>query len=175
MKKLIIAASIVCAAAFAQAASFYWGVNNSSIMGPGTVADGYVDEYGYLLDATAQLIVDGNVIATAPSINEDYTFGPVYTAKAESDDLTALARGEITYTPKDFQIILTTLDGKYSTTISDASHFESEAAGIGEPSFNYEAFVTTKDAGDWVAAPEPTSGLLLLIGVAGLALRRRRA
>ena len=27
----------------------------------------------------------------------------------------------------------------------------------------------------WTVAPEPTSGLLLLIGVAGLALRRRRA
>ena len=27
----------------------------------------------------------------------------------------------------------------------------------------------------WNAVPEPTSGLLLLIGVAGLALRRRRA
>ena len=27
----------------------------------------------------------------------------------------------------------------------------------------------------WTAAPEPTSGLLLLLGVAGLALKRKRA
>ena len=31
------------------------------------------------------------------------------------------------------------------------------------------------DAGTWTAVPEPTSGLLLLLGVAGLALKRKRA
>ena len=30
-------------------------------------------------------------------------------------------------------------------------------------------------SGGWAAAPEPTSGLLLLLGVAGLALKRKRA
>ena len=34
--------------------------------------------------------------------------------------------------------------------------------------------VSAADA-EWKSVPEPTSGLLLLIGVAGLALRRRRA
>ena len=33
----------------------------------------------------------------------------------------------------------------------------------------------TQTAGNWYAVPEPTSGLLMLLGVAGLALRRRRA
>ena len=32
-----------------------------------------------------------------------------------------------------------------------------------------------KDPSEYVVLPEPTSGLLLLLGVAGLALRRRRA
>ena len=33
----------------------------------------------------------------------------------------------------------------------------------------------TQNASNWAAVPEPTSGLLMLIGIAGLALRRRRA
>lgn len=33
----------------------------------------------------------------------------------------------------------------------------------------------TQAAGAWTAVPEPTSGLLMLIGVAGLALKRKRA
>jgi len=33
----------------------------------------------------------------------------------------------------------------------------------------------TQDSSNWQAVPEPTSGLLMLLGVAGLALRRRRA
>ena len=33
----------------------------------------------------------------------------------------------------------------------------------------------TQNAGNWAAVPEPTSGLLLLLGMAGLALKRKRA
>ena len=33
----------------------------------------------------------------------------------------------------------------------------------------------TQNPANWAAVPEPTSGLLMLLGMAGLALRRRRA
>ncbi|MBR2882786.1 MAG: PEP-CTERM sorting domain-containing protein [Prevotella sp.] len=41
-------------------------------------------------------------------------------------------------------------------------------------SFGTQATASTAE-GAWQAVPEPTSGLLLLLGVAGLALRRKRA
>ena len=43
------------------------------------------------------------------------------------------------------------------------------AYGVGTAPISFEG------AGTWTAAPEPTSGLLLLLGVAGLALKRKRA
>ena len=33
----------------------------------------------------------------------------------------------------------------------------------------------TQNASNWQVVPEPTSGLMLLLGVAGLALKRKRA
>ena len=57
-------------------------------------------------------------------------------------------------------------------------------AGTGNTNFSFsnnESRTALKQAtdgytgGGWYAVPEPTSGLLMLLGMAGLALRRRRA
>jgi len=48
------------------------------------------------------------------------------------------------------------------------------ATGFKALSFGSQA-TATQTAGAWTAVPEPTSGLLMLLGMAGLALRRKRA
>ena len=49
---------------------------------------------------------------------------------------------------------------------------------LGTVSFTFNDTIKTSGTDGWVASssvPEPTSGLLLLLGVAGLALRRKQA
>jgi len=47
-------------------------------------------------------------------------------------------------------------------------------SGLTSDTWSGEKF-TYATGGNFTAVPEPTSGLLMLLGVAGLALRRRRA
>ena len=173
MKKLIIAVSSVVFAATVQAATFNWGFESDQTLDP---------TGAFLEGGIAQLWVGGQMIAEG-SQNDDYTFGS-FDLSATSDKLTALADGDIskTFVGQAYKLILkyTDADNKeWTATYEGTSEFQSIAGGVGENAKNYETFVSSYEvqATDWTAAavPEPTSGLLLILGVAGLALKRRRA
>ena len=182
MKKLMIAAAIVCAAAFANAATVSWGIGTitdapaAGGWGEGLAGEGYTATLSLYSDSTLSTLVWSG---SATEWEDGWTFG-------ETDDLftydpattyygkMVVSYGEQTLTSQGFQFTTNPMDdAPYISIASDVDSIGGTIQQIGGAEFtgDHGAF----SASGWTAAPEPTSGLLLLIGVAGLALRRRRA
>ncbi len=75
-----------------------------------------------------------------------------------------------------FGSVDTELDAPYTFTLTatDPTGATYSATGSGS-SDNFGTGFGGIDAGTWTPVPEPTSGILMLLGVAGLALKRKRA
>ena len=199
MKKLMMALGIVALAATVQAATFRW--YNGSPISPvtdntGTMTSGTV----YLFAGNGQAdLLTGYVAAIAASTSAaDYLtgatgyagsstlttggkFGTTTVASASVDTGGRAVWSETTTdaTRNYFQVLV---DGD-NIYISDTIAVTVKGTGNSNIAFqNNESRTALKQAADgyagggWYAAvPEPTSGLLMLLGMAGLALRRKRA
>ena len=172
MKKLMMALAVVAIAGMTQAASFKW--TTQALYAPN--ADGSVgttvasEATGTWLatvalysDAACTTPIAGVTGNTASSINAmsnalGDTFGG---AEFKFDNSTTYyAILELSYTTAAGTQTLTTdvVSTKLKTT--------------GNTQLNFSTAISNAS---WSAVPEPTSGLLMLLGMAGLALRRRRA
>ena len=143
MKKLIIAAAIVCAAVVSQAAAFAWeGFDINDI--DGNAFTGAATIYCVELPAiTATGAVDAGELMGNDFASDLFEANTTYNFYFTAQDLVGN-----TYK---------------SETVS------AKALAVGANSISFEG------NGTWTAAPEPTSGLLLLLGMAGLALKRKHA
>ena len=182
MKKLMVILGAVVLAAGVQAATVNWSTgkfelpnaNGSGFSGStlSAATDGaYLATIYFFTDSACKTAVEG---VTGTTDSTSTKTGKAFN-NTTSDSFTA---GSTYYT------YLTLLDNTSKAELkSEVVSFTVDP--LQDPILNFwtgsgfnESFTGTTGAfpsAGWTAAPEPTSGLLLLLGVAGLALKRKRA
>lgn len=190
MKKILILIAIAMFTIVSNAATISWSImnvyssNDSTAKGVGysallfltsntsnvtglktttlsTVTDligksGWVDSIANEYSASATLKTGGMILNQATDISDDFSSGSV-SGFAIIFDAGTLADAQHYYL----------VNGG-----SDAQVSFTSATGAKSFAFGSQA-EASQSSGNWVAIPEPTSGLLMLLGVAGLALRRK--
>lgn len=173
MKKLIMFAAIVCAATFANAAAMQWGISSVSATPDKAAAAGW-----------ACYFMDGSTYSTFSGLEAD-AVGAYVAANSLYSTTTAAGRGGVinasassgTYTAgANVSGYMVIFDNASATAADYFAYTTSETKQV--PGAGNLAFTKTfAETSGWqsTSVPEPTSGLLMLVGLAGLALRRRRA
>lgn len=191
MKKLVIMACAVAMTALAQAATVQWA---SGALYTAAGKDGGWS--GTLVNSASALVtmnvylVDAETYATVSAMDQA---GMYAWAQEQTADFTGVNKnpstgayiGAVTITDNNasgsttFYSILTAsyTDAKYGEMMmASAQQYTTPASGKANVANVFGGASTAAVGGvrDWQAVPEPTSGLLLLLGVAGLALRRKQ-
>ena len=173
MKKIMIAVAAMAMAVVANAASVDWQVTGSST------------QVGY-----TAYVMTGDVVATWESLAD------VQAAAVDFGTIAKSGRNYLTNGTASDAALTKSSSFYYIVVNADATQYAVSDAFAGS-AYAYDPTATPPETApaaipqfaaagatfsDWAKAdgptgdvPEPTSGLLLLVGAAGLALRRRRA
>lgn len=177
MKKLLVIAGAVLMAGFANAAAVSWNSGGYSAGFVGPTGATLANSADYTLVVSFYSDAAGTTLVTESTVTKAKANGAYNT---KTDDL--FTNGKTYYV----SAILKANDGTVQR-IADLASFTlgdtgdgtinfTTGAGFDDASSKWGAWETV-GGGDTPSGdvPEPTSGLLLLVGAAGLALRRRRA
>ena len=192
MKKLMIVAAVALSAMFANAACYTWGFTSGADVTPGMTPNDETGE-GYLTGGTAMLFLgtvgqtlnsDGTYaldftkatfVASAGQDDTYYTFGGLAFSASQKSDLvdatTSQAYTLVLFADSDVEDFAN-YEGSYYAETGMSALTQDADSGT-----DFVDFTTGTVVGgsDWrtAAVPEPTSGLLLLLGMAGLAIKRK--
>lgn len=159
MKKILILAAVIVAGVAANAASFKWSAANIYASNGTDKYTGDVALYAYLSSADASTaVLVSTVKASAAGVVAATTF-------KDSTNFTA---------GNNYNFYFVIEDNGKTFTSAEKANVAAQPTGTSSVLFGNMASAT-QNASNWAAVPEPTSGLLMLLGMAGLALRRRRA
>lgn len=200
MKKLVITAAIACIAAVGQAATSNWNwYTGTAVMKDGYGKDGAT--YTPVAISTTLFLL---AVADSGYTTQDALYQALGNGSKSIADIKAMAldshatdssgkmaspelfhrEDAVTGTTYYYAIFAVSDDEKYVYFSASKSGNAVDDPGVTTVSLatgTSANFKTTDSvtAGGWYAAPEvvpePTTGLLVLLGIAGLALKRRRA
>ena len=157
MKKLLVLAAVLVAGVAANAASFKWSAANIYASNGTDKFSGSATLYAFLAtsDASTAFEVDTATVATGAIAQKTFS----------SDSLVG---------GNNYSFFFVIEDGDKTFTSAVVANKVAQATASTTFTFGNQQSAT-QNASNWAAVPEPTSGLLMLLGVAGLALKRKRA
>ena len=183
MKKLMIVLAAIALAGVTQAASFNWKTSTGQ----------YVYKAGTTTKAASMTayLFDASVVAQATLVDGILNGGKSFSDFTSLSSKATSSAGAIASTAFEYDTAATSVNAYFAIVDGDNIFISTSASAdvldVGTSSLQFGSISapsklaatqfsgTVSGAGWYTAAPEPTSGLLMLVGLGALALRRRRA
>jgi len=188
MKKLMIALVAIAVGMMAQAASYTWSTTGRLYDGSGnTGSDYYVKgttAYLMFTSVVAQDALVESYLSDAAAAQSTVTSKKIASATVDSEGKISSSASYDTTASQSAYFVIFNGDKMYVSAAAGAAYDALNPTDVKAIEFGAQTSVskatfadttTTYAGAGWYAVPEPTSGLLMLLGMAGLALKRKRA
>lgn len=178
MKKLLIAVVAIVVGVAVQAASVDWAFTETANNSSSPLDVSSYTAYLFTQSAWETFTALSETEQTAANFT-GWTDSAAITKSAQGTSRTKFSTGTVTSTGNsgNYYIVLSNGEGFVASSMLAATSYTDPTMSHDAASWTISVAATPLSPASMTtfSVPEPTSGLLMLIGVAGLALRRRRA